>query len=149
MAAGVKCDVECVERLGDDGAADGDEVGLEEREEVQALGVAEARVVLDEADAVARGDEAAVEDAAVGLVELVVEGGDDLLVCALCRGDVVWREEGKRTVGVGVGAHAAGVGAAVAVEGALVVLHGGHVAEGEAVGEARGERTLRPRAFLR
>ena len=127
--------------LGDDGAADGDEVGLEEREEVEALGVAEAGVVLDEADAVARGDEAAVEDAAIGLVEFVMERGDDLLVGAAGEVMSAGVRKGSRTVGVGVGAHAAGVGAAVAVEGALVVLHGGHVAEGEAVGEGE-EREL-------
>jgi len=62
---------------GGGGLAGAEEVGgrVEQREDVEALGVAEARVVLDQVGAARREHVAAVEDATVGLAQLEAWGG--------------------------------------------------------------------------
>ena len=129
------------ERAVGDGFEDGEQVGFKQGEEVEGFGVAETGVVLDQADAAARGHEAAVQNAAIGLAGFFPQCGYGLLVDGLGLGDVFAGKKREQAVGAGVGAHAAGVGAAVAIEGALVVLDGRHVAERRAVREAE-ERKL-------
>ena len=70
-------DADAIQRAGDDRLADVHQVGPQDRQHVQRLGIAEARVVLDQADPAPRDHEPAVEDASVLLAALRAQGPRD------------------------------------------------------------------------
>ena len=98
------------------------QVGLETRQYHLRLRVAEASVELDDLRTFGRQHEAAVQHAAVIVVELA-RGGNRCALHDVVHGrQLVRRHDGHRRVR----AHAARVRTAIAVERALVVLGGGH-----------------------
>ena len=115
---------------------------VEEREQIDALRVAEAGVEFDEHDTLGREHVATVEDATVELAELATQRAHARSIDCARFIERLLREERQQVILARVRAHAPRVGPLVALVRALVVLHGGHVRERLAVGERENRKLL-------
>ena len=128
-------DAHAIERAPDDGLADVDEIGPQQGQDIQGFGVAEAGVVLQQANAVPRGHEAAVEDAAIPLAGVAQQRLRHRGVDGAGRADVLVGQEGEAMILARVRPHAARVGPAIPLVRPLVILDDHHVDHVDAVAE--------------